>query len=97
MKNWLRRKLRRFLEDDSMAIESGMVKAARSEDYEEDQLRFTLSPAIGGRILRVTRTTQHKHSNSLGSSSMESATYVIPSGEDVGERVSKILNLELLK
>jgi hypothetical protein len=96
MKNWLRRKLRRFLEDDSMAIEGNMVKSAR-EDYEEDQLRFTLSPAIGGRILRVTRTTQHKHSNSLGSSSMETATYVIPSGEDVGERVSKILNLELLK
>jgi hypothetical protein len=99
MKNWLRRALRRFLEGDSMAIEGNMVKSARSDDYEEEQLRFTLTPAIGGRILRVNRTVQSKHmGNSIGSGSInETATYVIPTGEDVGERVSKILNLELLK
>ena len=59
-------------------------------DYEEyETVRFTLTPAIGGRILIVTRRDRHKD--------REVQTYVIPSGEDVGERVSKILNLELLK
>lgn len=98
MKDWLRKKLRRFLEGDSLNIEVGLAKSAR-DDYEEEQLRFSLTPAIGGRILKVSRTSTSKsYGNSIGGGPMnETATYVIPTGEDVGERVSKILNLELLK
>lgn len=61
------------------------------EETEEDDetISFSLTPAIGGRILRTTR--RNKHGN------REHQVYVIPSGEDVGERVAKILNLELLK
>lgn len=59
-------------------------------DYEENEtIRFNLTPAVGGRILQIYRRNKH--------GDRESQTYVIPSGEDVGERVSKILNLELMK
>jgi len=53
-------------------------------------IRFELSSAVGGRILNVRRYDDRKDSH-------ESQTYVIPSGEDVGARVAKIINLELIK
>ena len=56
----------------------------------EDRISFELTSAVGGRILNVRRYDQRKDRH-------ESQTYVIASGEDVGERVAKILNLELLK
>lgn len=56
----------------------------------EGRISFELSTAVGGRILNVRRydnkTDRH-----------DSQTYVIPNGEDVGARVAKILNLELIK
>lgn len=67
----------------SMAIEKGRVEG-------EDRISFELSSAVGGRILNVrrydNRTDRHR-----------SQTYVIPSGEDIGERVAKIVNLEMFK
>jgi len=53
-------------------------------------IRFELSSAVGGRILNVRRYDDRKDSH-------EAQTYVIPSGEDVGARVAKIINLELIK
>lgn len=96
---WLKRKLRKWLSEEEYAVEMGAKIASASHDYEEGNIRFVLSPAVGGRILRVTRETFiNKASNSIGSSrDNETTTYVIPAGEDVGQRVTKILNLELLK
>ena len=56
----------------------------------EDRISFELSSAVGGRILNVRRYDQRKDHH-------DSQTYVIPSGEDVGARVAKIINLELIK
>ena len=56
----------------------------------EDRISFELTSAVGGRILNVRRYDQRKDHH-------DSQTYVIPSGEDVGARVAKILNLELIK
>ena len=56
----------------------------------EDRITFELTAAVGGRILNVRRYDQRKDYH-------DATTYVIPSGEDVGARVAKILNLELLK
>lgn len=53
-------------------------------------IRFELSSAVGGRILKVRRFDRKTHED-------DSQIYVIPQGEDVGERVTKILNLELIK
>jgi len=65
-----------------------MVERGRAEG--EDRVTFELTSAVGGRILNVRRFDNRKDMH-------DSQTYVIPSGEDVGERVAKIINLELLK
>ena len=56
----------------------------------EGSVRFDLMSATGGRILQVRRWDRKRDNH-------EMVTYVIPSGEDVGQRVAKILNLELIK
>lgn len=99
MKNWLRRSLRKFLENDYPTLTpevSGMK--SHPDDYDCETIRFTLSPAVGGRILRVTRESRVNASkNSIVGSSTETTTYIIPSSENIGERVSKIVNLETFK
>lgn len=67
---------------------TAMVERGRAEG--EDRISFELSSAIGGRILNVRRYDQRKDIH-------DTQTYVIPNGEDVGERVAKIVNLELFK
>jgi hypothetical protein len=65
-----------------------MVERGRAEG--EDRISFELSTAVGGRILNVRRYDDRKDRQ-------DQQTYVIPNGEDVGARVAKILNLELIK
>lgn len=77
------RNLKMSLVGAQMAVERGSPEG-------EDRISFELSSAVGGRILNVRR-----YDNKMDRHN--STTYVIASGEDVGERVSKILNLELLK
>lgn len=90
-------KYNHFLEEqdytDRLAMKMGINTAQmveRGNPEGEDRISFELSSAVGGRILNVRRydNKNDRHNNT---------TYVIASGEDVGERVSKILNLELLK
>jgi hypothetical protein len=65
-----------------------MVERGRPEG--EGRITFELSTAVGGKILNVRRYDDRKDRH-------DQQTYVIPSGEDVGERVAKIINLELFK
>ena len=76
------------LEAKQMSIGTAMVERGRAEG--EDRITFELSTAVGGRILNVRRYDDRKDRH-------DSQTYVIPNGEDVGARVAKILNLELVK
>lgn len=71
-----------------LQIGTAMVERGRAEG--EDRISFELTSAVGGRILNVRRYDERKDSHN-------NQTYVIPSGEDVGARVAKIINLELLK
>jgi len=73
----------------SMAIGMGTA-VERGAPEGQDRITFELTSAVGGRILNVRRYDDRKDRQ-------DQATYVIPSGEDVGARVAKILNLELLK
>jgi hypothetical protein len=66
-----------------MAIDRGSVEG-------QDRISFELTSAVGGRILNVRRYDERKDRN-------DNQTYVIPTGEDVGARVAKIINLELIK
>ena len=75
-------------EKHSMAIGQAMVERGRPEG--ESRISFELSSAIGGRILNVRRYDDRKDRQ-------DQQTYVIPNGEDIGERVAKIVNLEMFK
>ena len=99
MKDRIRRALRKFLEgrhETAMLAEAGLK--AHPDEYESETIRFTLSPAVGGRILRVTREVRgNSAKNTIGGSYPETTTYIIPSNENIGERVAKIVNLETFK
>lgn len=69
----------------SMMGQTAMVERGRAEG--EGRISFELSTAVGGKILNVRRYDERKDVHNT-------QTYVIPNGEDVGERVAKIINLE---
>jgi hypothetical protein len=73
-----------------MAIGMGTPMVERSRPEGEQRINFELSSAVGGKILNVRHYDERRDRH-------ENQTYVIPNGEDVGERVAKILNLELYK
>jgi hypothetical protein len=73
---------------NTLGMGTAQVERGRAEG--EDRVTFELTSAIGGRILNVRRYDDRKDRQ-------DATTYVIPSGEDVGARVAKIINLELIK
>jgi len=75
-------------ENQKMAIGTAMVERGRPEG--ESRITFELSTAIGGKILNVRQYDDRKDRH-------DQQTYVIPNGEDIGERVAKIINLEMFK
>ena len=68
----------------------GVAQIERGRAEGESRISFELSTAVGGKILNVRHYDDRKDRH-------DSQTYVIPNGEDVGERVAKIINLELFK
>jgi hypothetical protein len=72
------------------SIGMGTAIVERNSPEGQDRISFELTAAVGGRILNVRRYDDRKDRH-------DNQTYVIPSGEDVGARVAKIINLELLK
>lgn len=72
----------------SIKMQGLQIERSRAEG--ENRITFELTSAVGGRILNVRHYDERKDRH-------ESQTYVIPAGEDVGERVAKIINLEMFK
>jgi len=81
---------RGWLEENQKMAIAGAQTISRGNPEGEDRISFELTSAVGGRILNVRRYDDRKDRH-------DNQTYVIPSGEDVGARVAKIVNLELLK
>lgn len=81
---------RDYKESRAMKMSIGTAMVERGGAEGEDRISFELSTAIGGRIVNVRRydNKADRHNNT---------TYVIPNGEDVGSRVAKIINIELIK
>jgi hypothetical protein len=92
---WFAKKCKQAWENKSRFEEVGIKMSAglqveRSRPEGENRITFELSSAVGGKILNVRHYDERKDRH-------EHQTYVIPSGEDIGERVSKIINLEMFK
>lgn len=81
-------KERASIKMSGLQVGTAMIDRGRPEG--ENRISFELTSAVGGRILNVRHYDERKDRH-------DSQTYVIPSGEDVGERVAKIINLELFK
>ena len=96
--NWLKRKIIKWAmrKDSEQMIGEGPMRKDDNMEYQNDTVRFHLTPAVGGRILKVMREGDNRK-NTLGPSDNHTQLYVIPSGEDVGARVAKIINMELMK
>lgn len=82
-KSWLQDK-------HNMAIGMGTAQVERGRPEGEGRITFELSTAVGGKILNVRHYDERKDRH-------DQQTYVIPTGEDIGERVAKIINLEMFK
>lgn len=87
-KRILSAKEKRSLNMSGLQMGTAMVERSRAEG--ENRISFELTSAVGGRILNVRHYDERKDRH-------DSQTYVIPAGEDVGERVAKIINLEMFK
>ena len=72
-----------------MAI-GGQAMVERGAPEGESVIRFEISSAVGGKIVTVRRNDPRKDH-------YDQTTYVIPTGEDLGERVAKIVNMEQYK
>ena len=72
----------------ALGMGTAMIERGRAEG--ENRITFELSSAVGGKILNVRHYDERKDRH-------ETQTYVIPTGEDIGERVAKIINLEMFK
>jgi hypothetical protein len=81
-------KERASIKMSGLQMGTAMVERSRAEG--ENRISFELTSAVGGRILNVRHYDERKDRH-------DSQTYVIPAGEDVGERVAKIINLEMFK
>lgn len=93
MKNWLRNKIRNFLEAPNdqtgklSLIELSPQTPGNSLSSHNDPLQFTVYEAAGGRVVEV-RYYNHKRD------SMETRLHIITSDEDFGKSISEILMLE---
>lgn len=96
--NWLRKRVIAWVREDwdeanRMSGRNSLQPVASTEEDIglEDPIRFDLQSVIGGHLLRVRQPYNHKTDR------QPSTTYIINSGEDIGARIAKIVNMELLK
>jgi len=94
--NWIRKKVIAWVREDwdeanRFSGRQGSLAVAEDSDTMDDPIRFELQGVVGGHLLKVRQPYNHKIDKT------PSTTYIIQSGEDIGARISKIVNLELLK
>ena len=96
--NWLRKRVIAWVREDwdeanRMSGRNSLQPVASTEEDIglEDPIRFDLQSVIGGHLLRVRQPYDRKTDRT------PSTTYIIQSGDDIGARIAKIVNIELLK
>lgn len=99
MKNWLRKKLLKFLNEstqEEVVRESAyagnaiVVKGSNSSINAEPTLNFTVFSAVGGKVIEFRRYDRRTDRS-------DSTMYVIGKDENFGEKIAKISTLEIMK
>ena len=90
--NWLKRRLRRWLDNDidtSIKLASNSISAGRDVGS-DPTLQFKIYNAIGGKVVEFSRYDRQKdrHLHDI---------YIIGKDEDFGAKIAKIAMLETLK
>lgn len=97
--NWIKRKIIGWVREDwdeanRFRSRQGANAISVAEDHDgmmDEPIRFELQGVVGGHLLRVKQPYNHKMDKT------PSTTYIIQSGDDIGTRIAKIVNMELLK
>lgn len=99
--NWLRKRVIAWVRQDwdesnrfsarQQRLGESPIAVCEDDVGLEDPIRLELQGVIGGHLLRVRHPYDRKTDRS------PSSTYIIQSGEDIGARIAKIVNMELLK
>lgn len=95
--NWLRKRVIAWVREDwdesrrFNPRQRGEEAVCVGEDSLDDPIRFEIQGVVGGHLLKV----RHPYNNKLDRT--DSTTYIINSGDNIGDKVAKIVNLELLK
>jgi hypothetical protein len=91
--NWLKRKLRNWINDYDNEV---VLKLTPSCDVEaqmcdaEPVLNFRVFSAVGGQVVEFRRYDRKTDRS-------DTSTYIIHKEDDFGDKISKIANLELLR
>lgn len=97
---WNRAKMRQREEAERISDMGGLkIKSAEPDIDGEGRMSFDLTPAVGGYILTVSRRERINHTAGLNviGGGWAKTTYIISTTDNLGDRVAKILNLELIK
>lgn len=93
MKNWLRRKLRDFLNEEDHPLQT-LSLTVRDRDeldsHEHEPIRFSIFSAVGGKVVEIK--TYDKKTDRLNTS-----LHIIQSDENFGDSIAKIIFMEGLK
>ena len=84
---WLKRKLRDWINNDSIGIEQ--VTCTKSVDWDEP-MRFTLTRAQGGYIINTRRYDKINDRN-------EGTVYILTDDQNLSEEMGKIVSMEMLR
>lgn len=93
---WLKKKLRKWVNDARDYDEDGPMTLTASRDVEaqmceaEPILNFRVFGAVGGQVIEFRRYDRKTDRSNT-------TTYIITKDQDFGEKISKIANLEMLK
>ena len=87
--NWLKRKLRRWIQEEDCYATVSPLPIGRNE-IDMEGLAFSVMPARGGTVVQIRDYDRKTDRNN-------NVTHVIPDGEDIAERLGQIVSMELLR
>ena len=88
--NWLKRKLRSWLNDDDIQLEREVITARDRNAPSQNGMNFVLYKAVGGHVLE-SRTYNQKTDRTDGT------LYMIHEDQDFAKQVAQAIMLEQMK
>lgn len=89
MKSWLRKKMWNFLNSGGPEVATNALIVSENR-IQSDGMNISVFNATGGTIIEFRRydRTKDRHDNKM---------YVIPAGEEFGEKFAKIVSMEMMR